>query len=96
MKESNFADICYSKELKDLFPNAEWWWYKITNKWNVYNWKNGTPDTALPALTTEMLLEILPIGTKLIKLKDCYSVWIMDQIPDKFNKITMYLILYYI
>ena len=74
-----YANITHSKELKDLFPDAEWWWVKTydietrkegkkkywrqkdTLSWGVHNSKCGcSDDKVYPALTTDMLLEILP------------------------------------
>jgi len=61
-----YADISYSKELKDLFPESEWWWVDsiigggwVTRKKFIAN----SYKDALPALTTDMLLERLPKGT---------------------------------
>lgn len=78
MNQSNFADIEYSKQLKDEFPDSEWWWtneychpsYISKNKIGKFRLKKGSEykeimfdgGESYPALTTNMLLEKLPEG----------------------------------
>ena len=67
MNKSNFADIEYSKKLKDEFPESEWWYKKSKDglgEWSEVS-EGKTIDRmdmihAYPALTTDMLLERLP------------------------------------
>jgi len=88
MKESNFADIKYSRKLAWLFPDAEWWWYKwndnkcrddysIVTKDNesmIYA-KSIKADIYIhPAITTDMALEVLPISTEIYKIRNGYLV----------------------
>lgn len=57
-----YADIKYSKELKNEFPDAEMWYIKT--KYQTYNIlpKEGRIifKDDYPALTTDMLLTIFP------------------------------------
>ena len=65
-----YADIAHSKELKDLFPDAEWWWNRSKDaKCKDFSVDRLPPNKGYdghynieryPALTTDMLLEILP------------------------------------
>ena len=66
-----YADISYSKELKDEFPESEWWyWVDPKDKIRIVNRKPfslelqnndyGYPVNYYPALHTDMLLERLP------------------------------------
>ncbi len=67
-----YADIKYSKELKDWFPDAEWWWFGFGKRDKAYeiisNDKRLCIETEhhslYPALTTDMLLERLPLKYK--------------------------------
>lgn len=65
MHEKNFADLKYSKLLKDIFSESEWWWVygKTQKKWfvseRIHSSRN---EERYPALITDMLLERLPKG----------------------------------
>ena len=67
-----YADKTHSKELKDLFPNAKRWWFeqRVSSEeieWKLFDKTAYSKETLpkyylsrIPALTTDMLLEILP------------------------------------
>jgi len=85
--ESNFADLSYSKKLKDEFPDAEWWWSNSRDRLQKEEFeiiKKGTVSWACrkemggllfyPALTTDMLLERLPNKVQILKWENEYIV----------------------
>lgn len=70
-----YADIKYSKQLADLFPESEWWYHEFYGRqWkksveyelldrrieNRYTTLPSRKYSIYPALTTDMLLERLP------------------------------------
>lgn len=70
-----YADIEYSKKLKDYFKDSEWWWVSdiIKDKKFFYltNNRHLTCSEWYPALTTDMLLEI--IRDKDLKIQRVYN-----------------------
>jgi len=64
---SEWADISYSKDLAELFPDAEWWWCLYSNKSiklerRPYNQGSLTFD--YPAITIQMALDLIPDYTQ--------------------------------
>lgn len=60
MNKKYIADIKYSKQLIDEFPDAEWWWVSkdLGETWEIGRYLKGAVN--LPAIHTDMIIQILP------------------------------------
>lgn len=80
-----YADIEYSKKLKDLFPESEWWWsvtayeewHNLPGKVIHKNHKRKPYGVRryYPAPTTDELLSILPSNLNIYKALNHYAVY---------------------
>jgi len=84
MNKSECASISHSKELAELFPDAEYWWVSHSLSCDPESrevWHITTKEIAdhevgsLPCLSIPMLLEILPMRVFIVKVETGFQVY---------------------
>jgi len=75
---NKYADISWSKKLGKYFQDAEWWFVDSIyyNTPSILHKNNTNVKDKHPAITTDMVIEWLPVGTVIFKTTKSYRVGI--------------------